>query len=71
MATYWREDPGQIGQNEVVDSGYRTREEAEEARVKLGRGRVEYLLVHESEAPIENAAYRPVRSVRFCLIVDR
>lgn len=69
MAGYWIVNPGQIAPYETVSLGFGTREEAERQNVRnnIG-GRVAYLLVTESEYPIEDERYRPMLSVRYCIV---
>lgn len=68
-AEYWKETDGQLQPGERVSTGHRKARAAWEACRQLGRGRVACLRTVESEYPIEDPAYAPFGSSRYCVIV--
>jgi hypothetical protein len=70
-APFWQVIPGQIPDDEAVDSGYRNAQSAWDAQTKLGYGRVKCLKTIEHELPADDPAHVAFESSRYCLIVPK
>jgi hypothetical protein len=71
-ATYWAVKEGQLKAGEVVHTGHRDKDAADqEARTLPARYQalVGKLKTIESDAPIESPDYQPFPSARWCVIV--
>lgn len=70
-AEFWKPIGGQLGHGERVDGGHHTARAAWEAQRRLGKGRVACLRTLESDHPIEDPAYAPFESSRYCVIIEQ